>query len=167
MRFTTFQGDKSIAALVTRVYGDLPEDSRAKAREALIRANPRLEKFRELEAGSVLVIPPLARAPGRAEETPPSAAVVREVIDALAAFRTELTEAAAAEDRDVSRTVAMFKSKEIQALARVIPEMTEEIQRVGQAAKERGERADEARELAKKGLEEIAHDLEALSKSLR
>ena len=31
MRFTTFQGEKSIGALLTRVYGDLSEDRRAKA----------------------------------------------------------------------------------------------------------------------------------------
>jgi hypothetical protein len=169
MRFTTLQGEKSIAALVTRVYGDLPEDRRATARDALIRANPQLEKFREVQPGSVLVIPPLTKgkASGRADEIQPSAAVVREVIDALGAFRTELTEAAEAEDRDVSRTVAMFKSEEVQALARVIPEVQEEIRRVGQAAKERGENADAARELAKRGLEEIAQDLDALAKSLR
>jgi hypothetical protein len=168
MRFTTFQGEKSIGALLTRVYGDLSEERRTKARDALLRANPQLETLRDVQPGSVLVIPPLTkgRAPSRGEEIPPSAAVVREVIDALAAFRGELTEAAAAEEADVDRTVRMLRSKEVQALTQTIPEVREEIQRVEHAAKERGESADAARRLAKEGLEEIGRDLQELARSL-
>jgi hypothetical protein len=89
------------------------------------------------------------------------------VIDALGVFRTQLTEAAEAEARDVERTVSILRSDEIQALTRRVSDVKREVARVGQAAKERGDNAEGARELAKKGLDVLAHDLEELAKSLR
>jgi hypothetical protein len=172
MRFTTLKAEKSVNALVTRLYGELPEDQRATAKRALLRANPQLETFRDVPAGAVLVVPdaPAAGAGGPPADAPndssPGADYVREVIAALGEFRRTLRVAARADAEDAAQTAPTLKSKGVATLLRAAPELQEHADRVLKAAKQRTTAAKSLEEFADSGLEELENDLTELAARL-
>lgn len=61
MQIARTQNEKSVADIVTRVYGLQANDARAAAAaKALLAANPQLSNLSTLPAGTPVVVPPIA-----------------------------------------------------------------------------------------------------------
>ena len=93
MAFVVYQGERKIADVVARAYGDLKVADRKRAEAALVRANPHLSELADVSKGSLIVVPPV---PGlsptdQTDLAAPAAEGVGAVADALAALQRRLT----------------------------------------------------------------------------
>src|SRR3970040_799626 len=57
MSFVVFKGERKLAELVLRAYGELKASDRKRAEAALVRANPHLAKLKDVAPGSLIVLP--------------------------------------------------------------------------------------------------------------
>ena len=61
MQIARTQNEKSVAEIITRVYGLKPDDTRAAAAEkAILAANPQLNDLAKLPAGTPVVVPEIS-----------------------------------------------------------------------------------------------------------
>jgi hypothetical protein len=85
MQIARLAKEKSVADLVTKVYGLKPGDTRAAAAEkALLAANPQLNNIEKLPAGTPVVVPVIAGVSAQSSAiTDPQRAVWLSMVDKL------------------------------------------------------------------------------------
>jgi hypothetical protein len=168
MAFVVFQGERKIADVVARAYGDLKAADRKRAEAALVRANPHLSELADVAKGSLIVVPPV---PGLSpnEQTDlaaPAAEGVGAVADGLEALQRRLLESAKAEDDRLDALQTLLKSKPVLALLDRAPLARPYVERVTKAAKTRTDE-QEARLDAIKRLDAARSALAELAERLR
>jgi hypothetical protein len=168
MAFVVFQGERKIADVVARAYGDLKAADRKRAEAALVRANPHLSELADVAKGSLIVVPPV---PGLSpnEQTDlaaPAAEGVGAVADGLEALQRRLLESAKAEDDRLDALQTLLKSKPVLALLDRAPQARPYVERVTKAAKTRTDE-QEARLDAIKRLDAARSALAELAERLR
>lgn len=189
MPFLVYKGEGKLAELVVRAYGsDLKPAEAKRAEAAFVAANPQLGKLRDLKAGAVLVVPPLAGlteppargTPGRespARETPTRETPEREAPQhetplgdeltlarvTIDAYRERLGARVADERAAVASAAELLKSKEVKELAKAFPESAAYIDRATAGAKALAADAD-ARAAFVKTLAKVGAELEELAK---
>jgi hypothetical protein len=168
MAFVVFQGERKIADVVARAYGDLKVADRKRAEAALVRANPHLSELANVSKGSLIVVPPV---PGlsptdQTDLAAPAAEGVGAVGDSLAALQQRLRQAAKAEDDRLDALQTLLKSKPVLALLDRAPQARPYVERVTKAAKTRGDE-QEARLDVIKRLDAARAELADLAAQLR
>lgn len=169
MAFVVFQGERKLADVVTRAFGDLKVADRKRAEAALVRANPHLAEIKDVAKGSLIVVPPvpgLDPAGAQTDLAAPAADAVGAVADALEALQRRLRESAKAEGDRIAALQALVKSKNVRVLIDKAPQAGPYVERVAKAAETRAAELDR-RQLAIKQLDQARPELAELADRLR
>jgi hypothetical protein len=167
MAYVVVKGEKKLADVVGRAFGDLSAAHARRAEAAILRANPQLADPGGLQSGAVIVVPPvpgLRRAAADDAAAAPASELVAELSESLDGYRKELTETMRRERAAEKELTALLKSKELIAAARELPN-ERYMQNVTQGVKTRIEENDQ-REAFLKTLAKAKSDLDALAKTL-
>jgi hypothetical protein len=168
MAFVVFQGERKIADVVARAYGDLKVADRKRAEAALVRANPHLSELKDVSKGSLIVVPPV---PGLSpsEQTnlaAPAAEAVESVGDALTALQRRLQESAKAESDRLTAARALITSAAMRAVVDRAPQAGPYIERVSRSIRIRGVELDDRQQVLKR-LDAAGPELADLADRLR
>ena len=144
MRIAIFQGEKTIAELVARLF---PGSSRAPAKrkqatEALLSANPHLSDLSQVAPGSKLVVPDTAlpHDPAEATTVTPSEPATRNLIvlfHHLDSLKTAVPAAAGAAVADANATVSLMQRAEVRQAAANDPKLAQQVASITQRANAR------------------------------
>ncbi len=168
MAFVVFQGERKIADVVARAYGDLKAADRKRAEAALVRANPHLSELADVVKGSLIVVPPV---PGLSpnEQTDlaaPAAEGVEAVADAFKALQQRLQESAKAESDRLTATRALITSAAVRAVVDRAPQAAPYVERVSRTVRVRGVELDDRQQVLKR-LDAAGPELADLADRLR
>jgi hypothetical protein len=144
MKIAIFQGEKTIAELVTRLF---PGSSRAPAKrkqatEALLSANPHLSDLSQVAPGSRLVVPEtvLPHDPEEATTLNPSEPSTRNAMilfKHLESLKFTVPAAADAAVADANATIAVMQRSEVRQAAAKDPKLAQQVASVTQRANAR------------------------------
>jgi len=167
MAYVVLKGEKKLAEVVGRAYGDLKAADAKRAEAALVRANPHLADLRQLGPGTMIVVPavPGLRAADTDRTETPSREAVAEVSSALEEYRRRIGAAAESGQTAVKDLAALLKSKEVKTLLREQPDAARYVERATAAVKSRTAEHD-ARSAFAKTLTKAKADLDELAKKL-
>jgi hypothetical protein len=169
MQLTATLPDESIEALAARVYdlGEKPSQAKVRAAvQALRQANPVLRKMSDVQAGTVVEVPPLEEGEQRpgatVSEDAVAAGLVRDHVAAAAALLgRQLFEDLAAELSEADETLELARSPELrQAQA---PGLEEALKETVTAAEARAAAVEELRSRREAVLAQLAADLRDLT----
>lgn len=147
MGFVMLKGERKLADVVERAFGELKAADRERAEAALARANPQLAKLDELAPGSLIVIPPVPGIARRAEPEVqgPASAVVGELSDTLKAYLRRLRASADAEAERLTALEELLQSGSLQQELSDVPEAEPYLGRAATAVRLRGAALEERR----------------------
>jgi len=144
MRIAIFQGEKTIAELVARLF---PGSSRAPAKrkhatEALLSANPHLSDLSQLVPGSRVVVPETVLPPDPAEVTTvtPSKPATRNAIvlfHHLDTLKTAVPAAATAAVANANATITLMQRAEVKKAAAKDPKLAQQVASITKRANAR------------------------------
>jgi len=144
MKIATFQGEKSMAELVARIF---PGSSRAPAKrkqatDALLSANPNLADLGQVQPGTKIVVPGTVLPPDPAQVTTvtPSAPASRNTLVLyrhLESLKTAVPAAATAAVANANATITLMQRPEVQAAAAKDPKLAQQVASVTQQANAR------------------------------
>jgi len=139
MSFVVFKGERKLAELVLRAYGELKASDRKRAEAALVRANPHLAKLKDVAPGSLIVLPlvPGIGEPRQRRSEVPAADAIGEVAAALEDYGKRLDEALDAEGSELGELRALLKSRPLREKVREVEEAGAYVERVAAALKDR------------------------------
>lgn len=171
MRFTRIREDEDLAKVVRRMYRSEAKGALAEAEKLVIGANPQLRDPSAVRPGAIVIVPdvPGTRAIDEGEgegEVPMLTSLVANALRGLDDLGSFLDPVLAAEEEELSRSLAVLKSREVQALASKEPDAKK---RVGDIQKQSEERLQSFRILRgtqKTALGELQIDRAALLKML-
>jgi hypothetical protein len=170
MAFLVLEGEKNLAAIVRRAYGELNAVDRKRAEDALLRVNPQLANLRQAGRGALIVVPtvPGLRTGGaeRTEASTPAPEAMVEVREALEAYITRLETNIETERARGAELADLLKSKDVKSLVRNVPDASRHVERVTAAVKGRAAEHDE-RAASVKALAQAKTALDGLAKKLR
>lgn len=117
MSFLVFDGERKLAEIVARGYGELKASDRKRAEAAILRANPHLTKIKDVIPGSVIVLPAIPGIGGRIgrRSEVPAGDALAEVAGVLEDYRKRLAKAADAEQTELTELRAFLKSRPLRA----------------------------------------------------
>jgi phage tail protein X len=168
MSFVVFKGERKLADLVTRGYGELKAADRRRAEAAILRANPHLADLKNVAPGTLVTLPrvPGLREPEREDAAVPHRDAAGELDAALEAYGKRLSDAADAERAELAETRALLKSRPFRARLAEVAEAAPYAERVEAALKDR-EAEHELRRMFLKQIPQARKDLAELAKRLR
>ena len=142
MKFSTYQGERSVAELTRRLFdikGRKSEELRKQAEAALLRANPHLRELNKASAGMPIVVPDV---PGvePAKATPPITLgqdVLGQLRRALAGAHDAIERAVASETDDNDTAKEVLKNRLLKDLGRQVPDLEKRITQVTDGVKAR------------------------------
>jgi hypothetical protein len=139
MSFVVFKGERNIADVVSRAYGELKASDRKRAEAALVRANPHLAEIKDVAEGSLIVVPrvPGVRESADREAESPAADAVGEIAEALTDYRKRLEASAKREEGDLSELEKLLESGPLREKLGNTPEAGPYLDRAAEAAKDR------------------------------
>ena len=167
MAYVVLKGEKKLADVVRRTYGELNAADAKRVEAALLRANPQLAQPQELKPGVIVVTPAV---PGvRAADTERGEAPAREAVvdlgNSLDEYRKQLAAAHKQEQEDRGALAALLKSKELKAAVGQHPDGEKYVASVAAAVKERAAEHDR-RTAFLRTLTQAKNDLDELAGKL-
>jgi hypothetical protein len=178
MRITTFRGENNLGELVSKLYPDLnnlgelvsklyPDLKSAKKKkteEALLRANPQLSFFADLQEGALLIVPKVTDVPSKTqgEIEEPVANIARTVAGALDQYRKQLNQASNRGIDEAQKTRKALKDKELKKAIEGPPSLQEIAGRIDKAAAEREKESERLHAFATEELAAAQKDLAEL-----
>jgi hypothetical protein len=169
MAFVVYEGERKLADVVTRAYGDLKAADRRRAEAALVRANPHLAEIADVAKGSLIVVPAVPGVDAPAEATvfdTPAAEAVASAADACGEFEKQLQDSVKAEADRLTALAALLKSNGVIQLLDRAPQARPYVERVTKAAKARGDELDSRRQALTR-LDDAVDQLKELAVRLR
>ena len=167
MAYVVLKGEKKLADVVRRSYGELNAADAKRVEAALLRANPQLAQPQELKAGVIVVtpaVPGVRAADGERGEAPAREAVV-DLGNSLDEYRKQLAAAQRQEQEERTAVGALLKSKELKAAVGHHPDGEKYVAGVAAALKARGEEHDR-RTAFLRTLTQAKSDLDELASKL-
>jgi hypothetical protein len=169
MRFGVTKGEQTLTELAMRLYafeGKPPAVALREAERALTDANPFLRKPAELAEGTVLAVPPLARAEPSEEARPLTSIAGETAAGALQAALADAAESIAnslREERDqIDDSMTALRSREVKQLARHDPDIDEQVRRTTEAVKSRTAEISALEKYQHEALSQLGEDLKAI-----
>lgn len=168
MDFVMFKGERKLADLVERAFGELKVADRRRAEAALVRANPQLAKLEELTPGSLVVVPrvPGIERRGKREVQAPASAVAGELSNTLKAYLRGLRGSAEVEAERLSALEQLVRSGSLQEELSDVADAQPYLDQAERAVGLRGE-ALEQRRAALERLAEAERELAELEERAR
>jgi len=170
MRLATYQGEQDLTRLVRRLFKITGRGTRTlaqRAEAALLQANPHLHDLTAVSAGTLIVVPEVADI-NPAEETQPVEAAVGEMVEearhALVGVRAGLDTSATHLAREATQTLKLLQSKEVEELAKQVPEVKKYLPQITEAANARLKEAEVLKAFQKQELSQLDNDLLDLAK---
>jgi len=167
MPFIVYKGERKLADLIGRAYGEgLKVADTKRAEVALVAANPQLAKLRELSDGTLIVVPDLSGvATPRSDGSDVSRAALATARREFDEYRRRLSVRLDEDGNSINVSADLLKSREAKALAKAVPESVPYLERGVAALKARQAEAEE-RAAALKALARLRADFEELAKKL-
>lgn len=112
MRYFVLERETTVAEIAGKAYRNLPAAERAKAEEALVKANPRLKDMARVKAGALIRIPD-STAPERLDRrnvVDPVDHLADDVADRIDSFRDEFRASFAAWEKEVADYSDLIKA---------------------------------------------------------
>jgi hypothetical protein len=179
MRIAAFRGEKNLGELVSKLYPDLnnlgelvsklyPDLKSAKKKkteEALLRANPQLSSFADLQEGALLIVPKVTDVPSKTqgETEEPAANIARTIARALDQYREQLNQASNRGIDEAQKTRKALKDEELKKKAiEGYPAFQEIAGRIDKAAEEREKESERLHAFATEELAAAQEDLAEL-----
>lgn len=112
MPFATFEGERSVEEIADRLFVRLTPRQRETATAELLRANPNLERIRNVERGTVLNVPdiPALRAKATTSNESPDTQMLQHLGAALTSYGERLAERQARDNAEIKAQTAAIKS---------------------------------------------------------
>jgi hypothetical protein len=142
--FVVYRGEKRIADIVRRNFGELNAGERKRARDVLLRANPQLGDLDKVVDGSLLVLPAELGRRVAADDArePPAAAAAEALADELRDLLDRL-EAASEADRTATKQLEeLVNDGELQDIVNTV-DQGERLELVRRSIEDKQIRADE------------------------
>jgi hypothetical protein len=168
MRFAVSKGETSAADLTTRIFeikGQGAAETTKRTTAALLEANPHLKDLSKVPPGTIIVIPDLPDNP--AVRAPQTAGIGAELDDHLKIAVKESADVIGrsvdTSETAVNATLEALKNRELRDFAAQTPELREQLDKIGEAAKATLKDAKAAATLEKAALTQLEEVLKKLS----
>ena len=168
MKFVTIKNKTSLAELTRDVFEIKGTKGATAARNihaALREANPHIADFKELPAGTLVVVPDLPGIKAASVQSPGqvSPELMKYLKRVLAAAKAVVEKSAAAQSEDAEASVSLVKNRELAALARTTPELKDRLSKIVEQAKSQSKQVAEDKKAQIQGLAQLEKDLASLS----
>ena len=168
MRFAVSKGETSLADLTTRIFeikGQGAAETTKKTSAALLAANPHLKDLTKVPPGTIIVLPDLPDTP--AVRAPQTAGVGDELADPLKSAVKEsaqvIERSSGATESAANATAEALKIRELREFAAQAPDIKEQLEKLGEAAKASVRDAKTSAEQENKALAQLEEALKKLS----
>lgn len=168
MKFAVSKGETSAADLTTRIFeikGQGAAETARRTTDALLAANPHLKDLSKVPPGTIIVIPDLPDNPS--VRAPQTAGVGAELEDHLKLAVKEssavIGRSAVNSEAAVNATLEALKNRELRDFAAQTPELTEQLDKIGEAAKASLKDAKAAAAVEKEALAQLEEALKKLN----
>jgi hypothetical protein len=168
MKFAVSKGETSVADLTTRIFeikGQGAAETTKRATAALLEANPHIKDLTKVPPGTIIVIPDL---PDNPNVRAPQTAGVGDKLDdhlkiAVKQSAEVIGKSVDAREAAANATIEALKNRELRDFAAQTPELKEQLDKLGEAAKASVKDAKAASALEKEALAQLEEALKKLS----
>lgn len=162
--FATFEGERTVDEIADRLFTRLTPRQRETATAAILRANPQLDRIRELPQGAVIEVPdiPALRAKATALNESPDRTTLKLLDTAMRAYVERLQERHSRDEQEVKAQAALVRSSQFNQLISRSQELVALAKEAGEALDARMETSAARQKAVSVAAERASAEIDAL-----